>query len=336
MSPYDAVLAIHKIKEISAALGNAPDSIEFIWHGGEPMLMGIEFYKKTAGLLEKRFPKIKFKHTMQSNLLLFDKKKWAGSFAELFHWNVSTSYDFFSSFRQLPSGDDYYEKWKRKLFELRDAGYPSYMDIHSICVLSKQNCLKLNEIHDKIIEDDLGIEIKLNNFYAVGRGALKKDIALTPDEYGACMEKAVRIWGLDNKVSLSQAGQFRNFIESKEGENDSLYKLPCPHYNNCVGYIFGIEPDGAIYNCSEMADISAIKPSFNYIFGNFHKKGLHYGNIATLKASQSIPDGECLKCGICGGGCKKQKLLLNGTLNGKTPYCGAWKRIYKTVKSLLK
>jgi len=58
------------------------DSVNIAWQGGEPTLMGLDFYRRTMGLVEKyRRPGMTFLHTMQTNGTLLDDE-WAAFFAE--------------------------------------------------------------------------------------------------------------------------------------------------------------------------------------------------------------------------------------------------------------
>jgi uncharacterized protein len=70
--------------------GILPERIEFIWHGGEPLLAGLDFYKKVIELQLKQ-PDIKFINKLQTNGTLM-----TDSFAEFFndfHFQVGFSLD---------------------------------------------------------------------------------------------------------------------------------------------------------------------------------------------------------------------------------------------------
>lgn len=67
-------------------------TVEFLWHCGEPLLVGIDFYKKAIGLIEK-FNKnqVEVKQSIQTNGLLLDKN-WCEFFRNE-RWNVGLSVD---------------------------------------------------------------------------------------------------------------------------------------------------------------------------------------------------------------------------------------------------
>ena len=58
------------------------DSVNIAWQGGEPTLMGLDFYRRTMDVVEKyRRPGMRFLHTMQTNGTLLDDE-WAAFFKE--------------------------------------------------------------------------------------------------------------------------------------------------------------------------------------------------------------------------------------------------------------
>ncbi len=53
------------------------DEVNIAWQGGEPTLMGLDFYRRAMALAEKyRRPGIRFVHTLQTNGTLLDDD-WA-------------------------------------------------------------------------------------------------------------------------------------------------------------------------------------------------------------------------------------------------------------------
>jgi len=51
------------------------NSANFIWHGGEPLLVGMEFFKKALELQKKyNTRKIKVSNSIQTNGILFGRK----------------------------------------------------------------------------------------------------------------------------------------------------------------------------------------------------------------------------------------------------------------------
>jgi len=71
---------------------HAVDQVTIAWQGGEPTLMGLDFYRRAITLAEKyRRPGTTFLHTMQTNGTLIDDE-WAAFFTE-HHFLIGLSLD---------------------------------------------------------------------------------------------------------------------------------------------------------------------------------------------------------------------------------------------------
>jgi len=58
------------------------DEVAISWQGGEPTIMGLDFYRQAIALVEKyRRPNMTCLHTMQTNGTLLDDE-WAAFFKE--------------------------------------------------------------------------------------------------------------------------------------------------------------------------------------------------------------------------------------------------------------
>lgn len=321
----DVVTVVSNILKISA---RPVTDIEFIWHGGEPMLMGPDFYREVHNLLPKKFPALGFRYGMQSNLLAYGEEPgWKTVFSEVFNWRISTSYDFHSDLRRLsPSGTsaEYFFKWMANVRRFQD---DSGGRVHSICVLSRMNFQRTIEMMDEA--NALGIDIKLNCLYPAGSALNMRNEMITPHEYGIALERSVIHWakryGMDNSI-YSQGVDLLRVVRSGRGPR---HEMRCQFNNACAGYFYGIEPDGSLYNCGECAD-QGIYPLGNALTGD-----CNMDNMLELRYAEVDIPPECLDCGICNGGCKKQRFIAYGHLKGKTPFCRAWKRLYGLAEKLL-
>lgn len=298
-------IAVDKIVEFRRIyLGHETKRIELIWHGGEPMLLPPEFYEKVSLLLEKSFPEVEFQHSMQTNLLLYGKK-WKPVFEKVFHWRIGTSYDFFSSFR--PYNADKFIKLVKKFQD--DSSSPGYV----ICVLSRENYEKVLEICD--IANTNGFDLRLNYLYAVGSAVNLPEF--TPDMYGKALVIVARNRNLFTKVRIDPVDFFKEFKEGKRRF------LPCPYTTACGETIFSVYPDGRIFNCAELADIDY------FCYGNV-EIGINPEIYFSLQFQKAISSKKCFECGICGGGCLKQRVLA-GDVSKPTPYCQVWRSLLSEV-----
>ncbi|MBV6504789.1 MAG: hypothetical protein ILNGONEN_00342 [Syntrophorhabdaceae bacterium] len=311
--PDKAAIAVKNTVMLYEELNHEyPREIDIVFHGGEPMLLGTAYVTDLAYLMNKQMADVNIVYGMQTNLLLYnDWRKLLGS--NMFSWRITSSYDFFSSFRKTKDGRNYFDTWYDKVKQYQD---DSGKRLYTICVLSRENV----EYVEDIIREAyyLGLDIKLNYLYPAGRAIdIDKKVHLSPDEYGNAVIKAYKEWlkYANNKEFIYVQG--KNFEDSIRNNK----KLGCPYASGCVGKVFCVMPNGCLYNCPLCADMNL------YSYGNIVTNNINYENITTMMLAEIAPE-ECYECGICNGGCKKDKLIA---CTDKTPFCGSYKKYYDVV-----
>ncbi|RLG94000.1 hypothetical protein DRO29_07030 [Candidatus Bathyarchaeota archaeon] len=308
-NPEFYALSLKKITDFLEKRSEKITAVEIVWHGGEPLLAGKDFYHQVFRHLKKEFPHMRIYHSIQTNLLLYDDS-WNKVFESVFRWNVSTSYDFFSSLRPY-SVSTFLDRLKK--FQDR-SGKPGYV----ICVLNKENDKKVLDIC--MIAEENGFHIKLNYLYPAG--AARRLEFFTPVEYLRALKKVFEHRDEFPSVVIDPVDMFIDYAKGK------IMELPCPVTNRCVGKIFALMPDGKIYQCGEMADIGE-----GYL-GDV-KNGIDQERFSELLEVSFVLDEKCMKCGLCGGGCLKQRRLYAGDMKVPTPFCTVWKEMYRSALNYL-
>jgi uncharacterized protein len=133
----------HFIKEYIAA-NDVPD-VFFNWHGGEPLLAGLDFYKKAIILQRKYGEGKKIHNTLQTNATLITRE-WA----EFFRANgflIGVSLDgpqkVHDAYRGGKGGASVFERVRRGMFELYRAG----VQYNVMTTVNKQSEGKALEIY---------------------------------------------------------------------------------------------------------------------------------------------------------------------------------------------
>jgi len=309
ISPEDLCTSIRRVLEtFPFDLGGA---ITFIFHGGEPLLMGVDYYKKFISLVEKDkfLSKIEKEYSFQSNLLLLDEKFC--DFLNEFKIRISSSFDFYSTFRNINgSPKKYKEYWldKVKLYQDKTGN-----NLYIITVLSKQNHTKTKEIIQEAFY--LGLNIKLNPLARRGNAVnIYNDLGITPKEYGHALRVAYKEWQIYRDKGMS-------FIPAYDFEcNNNLQR--CPYGGVCVGRIMAIFPDGSVWNCGEAFQ----EKKMEYYFGNALQQKFLLDKYMEAAMTDLAVSSECQECNICGGGCKLQRI------NGKTKWCESYKMLFDAIK----
>ena len=103
---------------------NDVPEVQFVWHGGEPLVLGIDFYRRALELQEKYAAGKKINNTIQTNGVLLDAA-WADFFRH-HHFLVGISIDgpreIHDKYRKEKGGSPSFDKVMRGIEYLRTAG----------------------------------------------------------------------------------------------------------------------------------------------------------------------------------------------------------------------
>ena len=299
----------------------------WIWHGGEPMLMGTEFYLKTYEYAREqmRIHKKLINFSMQSNMLGYNKK-WKHVFETVFFGSISTSFDPDEFNRTIKGNPATYSKvFKRVLNEILDDGFRPLV----IGVYDEKTAPLMNKMYEWSRSlGDKSFPLRFNYCQPSGR-FLETGEAIKPETYAKYLIEIYDQWISDSPdfVITPLDQMFKKVIGIDiEGH--------CPWTRKCGGKFIEIEPDGDIYNCSEFADYSK-----KYCFGNLKEKSLP--ELLNSKPAKQIKRRvtqlpvSCQNCehfDDCEGGCARDSALYNNGLYGKFHYCQTWKMVFSRIK----
>lgn len=162
LSLEDCSVLLKRLKEEELPGGK----VEFIWHGGEPSLLGSEKFEKMLLLFNRLVEDgIEVSHSLQSNGLALDQK-WAELFAR-YRIGVGISLDgpkpLHDYARRTPDGAGTYDRICRNINNLRGAG----VAVSLLCTLGPQHLGRESEIVSWL--EAMNLAIKFNPLFAKGR-----------------------------------------------------------------------------------------------------------------------------------------------------------------------
>ena len=330
---------------------NLSDHAVLIWHGGEPMLMGPQFYYDAWDYVQSKRPTIAF--SIQSNILLYKNSRWFDLFKNVFKGSISTSFDPDEKNRTIKGNSVKYTKqFDRKIDELiDDKFFPLVIGTYSketapLAVKMYNRSLKYEQ------EGGTGFDIRVNYMYPIGRVTSEAEF-ISPADYWHLLIDLYDRW-IDevpefNVVPLSEMLRKTIGVELVN---------KCPWTSKCGGTFIAIEPNGDCYNCSEFADLDDLRYSFgNIINGTLYgtKREVMPGftrkaiNVDTMgielmttpaarhhKRRELIMPPDCRTCDHfkeCEGGCHRDSVLFDRGMGGKFYYCNSWMMVFERIKS---
>ncbi|MUG94015.1 radical SAM protein [Scytonema sp. UIC 10036] len=168
--------------------------IEFVWHGGEPLLQTPDFYWKVFEFQKQifKFDHIRVRNGVQTNLTLLDSRRLK-LLKEGFD-GVGVSIDLFGGLRVYQTGIESQNKVLENIDKLTRAN----IDFGCISVLTKQNLEFIPEIYNFYRQMNLSARI-----LPLFKGSFENQhqgFEITPYEVLEAYKKLVDLWLADEKL----------------------------------------------------------------------------------------------------------------------------------------
>ena len=308
-----------------ALLPRLSDSVDFIWHGGEPMLLGTDFYYAAFDYARARLPNVRF--SMQSNILGYNAR-WNEAFRDIFHGAISTSWDPDEINRTVKGRADLYARVYHDRMDriLADGWRPKVIStfddstIHLVETLYERACASsaAGRPHD----------IRINYRYPAGRAA-GEGPALAPRAYADALVAVYDRW-IHELPGFTVTPLDQMLLKTMGSEAGR-----CPWTKGCTGRIIGLEPNFDVYNCGEFADLG--DPA--YRFGNLFDDGIEACMTSAAARTLALrtvrhPDSckSCIHFTECEGGCMRDSVLFGRGVYGKFYYCESWQEVFSRIK----
>tara|TARA_X000000368_G_scaffold344703_2_gene283605 strand:- start:27488 stop:28633 length:1146 start_codon:yes stop_codon:yes gene_type:complete len=300
------------------------DQAYIIWHGGEPMLLGPEFYEQAWEYARASNPNLNF--SIQTNLLSYNHKRWYDVFKDIFKGSVSTSFDPDETNRIYRGSAALYTRlFYNRLEEVLDDGfYPKIIGTYT-----SETAHMADAMYERSLAyGEKGPHLRFNYRYPAGRDEGNGEM-ISPREYGEMLLRLYNRWIVDLPVFVITP------LDEMLKKVIALEVARCPWTRSCGGHFLGLEPNGDTYNCSEFADLG--DPEFK--FGNLNDmtvpelmKSRAAAMIRRRRVDLPLDCQSCRHFGECEGGCMRDAVLYNHGLGGKFHYCHSWMMVFDRIK----
>ena len=293
------------------------ETMKIIWHGGEPLTLGPEYFYKALEFKETlcKDTGSRISFDMQSNLTLFSKE-YVDVLRKMGINNFGTSFELLPGVRGSggkEGSDIYNQQFIDAISLLEEEGFLWGI----IYVVTKPSLKRPVELFRTLTNFVPSASVMFNPvcFYKGN----PDQVAITPEEFvdflGAIFSewwpKRNRYPGVDPFNALAD-----NLVEGGEA-------LLCVDSGRCADTHISVSPDGMVWQCGRSSDWglmrygSIVDFSLTDIMNHPQKEQLR-------KRPLVLRDGECSGCrfwGICHGGCPLDALAETGSIMHKSPWC---------------
>ena len=326
------------------------EQVTIAWQGGEPTLMGLDFFRRTMELVEQhRRPGQVFEHTLQTNGTLIDEE-WATFFAEydfLVGLSMDGPADIHDAQRIDKGGAGTHAKVMRAARLLADTG----AEFNILCTVHAVNGDRGREVY-RFFRDEVGarfiqfipiieratpelIEIAEAGWgsHVEGRplytqqGELVTARSIGEEQYGHFLIDVFEEW-VRRDVGSVYVQMFDVTLANFVGAPPSL----CIHSETC-GRGLALEHNGDLYSCDHF-----VEPG--YKLGNINEEhiielaGSMQQMLFGLDKRDKLPTA-CQECEVrfaCHGGCPKDRFREDPYGNpGHNYLCAGFKRFFGHV-----
>ena len=279
--------------------------VSFTWHGGEPTLAGMEFYKKALELERKYLPKgWEAWNNLQTNGLLLSES-WCRFLREN-RFDVGLSIDgsaeVHDANRRLVNGAGTYARVSAAIRRLREAG----VEPDLLCTVNAVSQERPLEVYRALRDTGCGWVQFIPVVIRGGEGGADAG-SVSPEGYGRFLIAVFDEW-VRHDLGLLDVQLFAEMARIMAGGQASLCWM-----SPACGNVLIVEEDGAVYSCDHFVDPE-------------HRLGtLYEGSLAGMAEGEfqrafglAKRDGltdECRACPylrFCNGGCPKDRFGFSG------------------------
>lgn len=318
---------------VKVAEASPEKKVTFIWHGGEPLLMGLDFFVEVSKISnELRKNGFNISNAIQTNATLIDND-FLNFFQQINDFHIGTSLDgpreINDKVRIFPGGESCFDAAFSGILEISERRYKNgkRMGGGAIAVISKANVKSPQKMYSFFRKHNINIKFNI----LVSAGHATNELSITPVQYAEFFKKTFRLWY--NSNDTLRVSTFIDLIDNL------IYGSPCGcnFVSSCADTYLSIGPSGDIYPCGRFEGIK------EYYLGNVDDGENGVENAITTKTHRYLTSrknsiySSCKNCRygrLCYGGCM-HNAFLNGDILGKDPFCVAYKKIYKYVEHVL-
>jgi uncharacterized protein len=335
------------VRQLLEAHAGAPE-VNVAWQGGEPTLMGLDFFRRAVALVERyREPGQRAVHTIQTNGTLLDEE-WAAFFKEhdfLVGVSIDGTRELHDTYRVNKGGRGSFDQVISGLGHLRAAGveWNALTTVHAangghgreVYRFLRDECgaqfIQFIPIIERVAETSADGTVPWSSWrdrpLYVQQGDRVTGRSITADQYGRFLIDVFEEW-VRRDVGEVYVQMFDVALANWVGEPPGL----CVHSETC-GLALALEHTGDLYSCDHF-----VEPAYN--LGNIKDTPM-----AELVASEqqtqfgldkrdTLPQ-YCLDCDVrfaCHGGCPKDRFIETpGGEPGLNYLCAGFKAFFHHV-----
>jgi uncharacterized protein len=321
MTPQTLKTALEKTSRYAGERGFK--EIHLLWHGGEPLLAGLGFFRAAMKILDGLASDLKFRHYLQTNGLLLDDDFCA--FFRDHEFQIGLSLDgpqaLHDALRIGANGQGTHAAVVEKIRLLEQQGLPTGFN----AVVTRRSLGQEQAIYRYF--QTLGYGFRLNPMIPGRHPAASAPDLLQPGEYGAFLCGMFDAWtgAKGQRVKVSPLELYLKAM---------LAGVPyeCQQQETCAGSHLGVQPSGDVVPCSRFGT----HPLGNILDAEIQELlALPFCQDIRRRAETLSDCHACRHWSICHGGCPLNASAFCHDHMAKDPFCKDYQRIFAKIHRAL-
>ena len=321
----EILLEEYIVQHIEASTGQV---ISFSWHGGEPMMAGLDYFMKIAENQNRYYPKERIiVNGIQTNGTLLDERWCLFLSAEDFTVGISMDgpREFHDRYRKNSNGDSTFEQTLRGYHLLQRYEIPTEI----LCVVNAYNVEHPLEVYRFFKQ----LNAKSITFLPLvepmpGSETGVSDHTVSADAFGNFLCSIFDEWK-SKDIGKVKIQIFEEAIRTAFGQDHTL----CIFKSTCGG-VPVVEHNGDFFSCDHYVnDVhrlgNILESTLAEMLDSQEQKAFGRAKLGTLPRY-------CLECGVrnmCGGECPKNRFIKTPSGDDGLNYlCAGYKRFFKHCK----
>ena len=305
---------------VDKALNYAQGDCAFAFQGGEPTLVGVDFYRHFAACVDShpRAKSLRIHYSIQTNGYDLNEE-WAKWFAErqvLVGISLDGPKEIHDRYRVDHAGNGTFNHVIASIRLLEKFN----VDFNILTVVSGSNARHGRQVYDFFKKNNFRYQQYIECLDPIGEIQGGHDYSLTPEKYETFLKSMFDGWYHDMKNGRYVYNRyFENLMMIMAGQR--------PEGCNFQGFCspqWVIEADGSVYPC----DFYALDQWFlgNILTNSFEEMDETRRTSGFVELSKPLPE-DCKKCKwlmLCRNGCRRNREPLGPGQSGKNYFCSAY------------
>ena len=305
------------------------------WHGGEPLLMGLDFFRAIVQIQQEIGSDYRFVNDIQTNVTLLNEEML--DFFQEHHFSIGTSLDgpqwLHDLTRPYVNGNSSFDDVLHavgQMHKLDGKRTGHCIGGGAIAILTKPTLSHLDEFYE--FYRDSSISLKVNPIFYAGRGSTaREDFGITPNEYGNAMIYLFDRWfyEAEHVIDIDPFDLILGNLLTGD-------PWGCQFGPACYDEFMAVDPQGNVFPCGRW---SSKEP---FCLGNLNKNIMEeIRQSPILEAFRKGRQEASLKCqgcefhNICNSGCVENSYIARHRLSDKDIYCKGYKLIFAHLQRAL-